>query len=245
MQSTGSNMANGLTTGISFAALILMWFKIGPDLGLALPKGIILSLLTVFTLLPAIFLKTYKLLEKTRHEPLLPDFRKFGKVVSKGMVPLAIIFSVVIVPSFLAQTKNSYYYEAEHIFRPETLLGQDSATIEESFGHSNIMVLMVPTGDRPKELELSNELQAIPEVTNVIPYVETVGAEIPVAYLDDSLLSRLESEDYSQIMLTVQVEYEGETVFDIIEEIRAIGDSYYPDASYLAGESASTYDISY
>lgn len=33
IQSTGSIMASGLTTGISFAALILMRFKIGPDLG--------------------------------------------------------------------------------------------------------------------------------------------------------------------------------------------------------------------
>lgn len=75
--SRGSILASELTTGISFAALILMRFKIGPDLGLA--KGIILSLLTVFILLPAIVLKTYKLLEKTRHEPILPDFRRLEK----------------------------------------------------------------------------------------------------------------------------------------------------------------------
>lgn len=223
MQSTGSIMASGLTTGISFAALILMRFKIGPDLGLALAKGIILSLLTVFILLPAIVLKTYKLLERTRHEPILPDFRMFGKVVSKGMVPLALLFSIVIVPSFLAQTKNSYYYGSEHIFGLETQLGQDSQTIEKSFGQSNSMVLMVPTGDRPKELALSEELQEIPEVTDVISYVDTVGAEIPTAYLDDALLSRLESEAYSRMVLTVQAEYEGETAFEIIEEIRALG----------------------
>lgn len=243
MQSTGSILASGLTTGISFAALILMRFKIGPDLGLALAKGIVLSLLTVFILLPAIVLKTYKLLEKTRHKPLLPDFKKFGKVVSKVMIPLAVIFSITIVPSFLAQTKNSYYYGSEHIFGPETQLGQDSATIEGSFGQSNAMVLMVPTGDRPKELELSKELQEIPEVTDVISYVDSVGAEIPATYLDDSLLSRLESEDYSRMVMTVQAEYEGETAFDIIEEIRAVGDTYYPEAAYLAGESASTYDL--
>lgn len=82
---------------------------------------------------------------------------------------------------------------------------------------------MVPTGDRPKELELSNELQDIPEVTDVISYVDTVGAEIPAAYLKDALLSRLESEEYSRMVLTVQAEYEGETAFEIIEEIRALG----------------------
>lgn len=242
-QSTGSIMASGLTTGISFAALILMRFKIGSDLGLALAKGIILSLLTVFILLPVFVLKTYKLLEKTRHKPLLPEFRKFGKVVSRGMIPLALVFSIAIMPSFLAQTKNSYYYGSEHIFGPETQLGQDGAQIDEQFGQSNTMVLMVPTGDRPKEMELSKELQAIPEVTDVISFVDTVGAEIPAAYLDDSLLSQLESEKYSRMVLTVQAEYEGEKAFDIVEEIREIADNYYPDEASLAGESASTYDL--
>lgn len=242
-QSTGSIMASGLTTGISFAALILMRFKIGPDLGLALAKGIILSLLTVFILLPVIVLKTYKILEKTRHQPFLPSFRRFGRIVSKGMVPLALVFSIVVISSFLAQTKNDYYYGAEHIFGPETQLGQDSAEIDEQFGQSNTMVLMVPTGDRPKEIELSAELKAIPEVTDVISFVDTVGAEIPAAYLDDSLLSRLESEEYSRMVLTVQAEYEGQTAFDIVEEIREVADGYYPDAAYLAGESASTYDL--
>lgn len=159
------------------------------------------------------------------------------------MIPLALVFSIVIIPSFLAQTKNSYYYGSEHIFGPNTQLGQDSRTIEESFGQSNSMVLMVPTGDRAKELALSEELQEIPEVMDVISYVDTVGAEIPAAYLDDSLLSRLESEDYSRMVMTVQAEYEGETAFEIIEEIRALGDAYYPEGAFLAGESASTYDL--
>lgn len=53
-KSTGSILSSGLTTGIGFAALILMRFKIGPDLGIALAKGIVLSLLTVFILLPVL-----------------------------------------------------------------------------------------------------------------------------------------------------------------------------------------------
>lgn len=79
-----SIMASGLTTKISFAALVLMRFKIRPDLGLALAKGIILRLLTVFILSSVLVLKTYKILERTRQKPLLPEFRKFGKVVSKA-----------------------------------------------------------------------------------------------------------------------------------------------------------------
>lgn len=242
-QSTGSIMASGLTTGISFAALILMRFKIGPDLGLALAKGIILSLITVFALLPVVVLKTYKILERTRHKPLLPEFKKFGRLVSRMMIALVLIFVILIIPSFVAQINNTYYYGAEHIFGPETQLGQDSKRINEKFGQSNNMVLMVAKGDRYKEIEMSKSLKEIDELTDIISFVDTVGPEIPAAYLEESTLDLLESEKYSRMILTVNSEYEGERTFELVEEIRAIAESYYPASSYLAGESASTYDL--
>ena len=242
-QSIASVLSSGLTTGISFAALILMRFKIGPDLGIALAKGIILSLITVFVLLPVLVLKTYKVLEKTRHKALLPKFKKFGRIVSKTMIPLVIIFSIVIVPSFLAQTKNSYYYGAEHIFGLNTKLGQDSEKIDEKFGQSNTMVLMVANDDRAKQIEMSVKLQEIPELTDIISFVDTVGAEIPPDYLEKDTLNRLESKNYSRMVLTVSTEYEDERAFEVVEEIKDIAEEYFPESYYLAGESASTYDL--
>lgn len=58
--STTSILSSGLTTVIGFLALCLMQFRIGPDLGLALAKGVALSLITVFTFMPALILKTYR-----------------------------------------------------------------------------------------------------------------------------------------------------------------------------------------
>lgn len=55
---------------IGFLALCLMQFRIGPDLGLALAKGVALSLITVFTFMPALILKTYKIIDKTEHRSL-------------------------------------------------------------------------------------------------------------------------------------------------------------------------------
>lgn len=242
-KSTGSILSSGLTTGIGFAALILMRFKIGPDLGIALAKGIVLSLLTVFILLPVLVLKTYKLLEKTTHKPLLPEFKVFGKVVSKIMVPMVIIFCIVIVPSFLAQTKNSYYYGVEHIFGTSTKLGADTKKIDEGFGKSNNMVLMVPKGDTSKELEMSNTLKDIPEINDIISFVDKVGPEVPYEYLDESTRSKLQSENFSRMILTATTEYEGERAFEIVENIREIAEEYYPGSWYLAGESVSTYDL--
>ena len=49
-------LSSGMTTVIGFLALALMRFRIGPDLGIALAKGIGISLLTVFLFMPGIIL---------------------------------------------------------------------------------------------------------------------------------------------------------------------------------------------
>ena len=243
MKSTGSILSSGLTTGIGFAALILMRFKIGPDLGIALAKGIILSLLTVFILLPVLILKTHRLMEKTKHKPLLPEFKLFGKAVTKMMIPMVIIFGIVVIPSLLAQAQNKYYYGAEHIFGPSTTLGQDTQNINDTFGQSNTMVVLVPKGDTATELQMSNQIKEIPEINDVISFVDKAGPEIPLDYVDEDTLSSLESEHFTRMIISAQVEYEGERAFGIVEEIRKIAEEYYPDSWYVAGESVSTYDL--
>ncbi|MGX7109563.1 efflux RND transporter permease subunit [Facklamia miroungae] len=243
IQSRGSIASSGLTTFISFSTLALMQFKIGPDLGIALAKGILISLLTVFVLLPVLVIKTYRLMERTKHKPLLPNFRRLGKGVTKTMVPLVIVFAILVVPSFLAQKENDYYYGAEHIFGPETKVGQDSAEIKKNFGQSNRMVLIVPKGEQTKEIALSAQLKKIPEVKDIISYVDTVGPEIPKEFLDAETLSLLESENYSRMILTVDSEYEGNVSFNLVEKIREVADNFYPNQAHLAGESASTYDL--
>ena len=62
-KSTGSILSSGLTTVIGFVALCLMRFLLGPDLGLALAKGVALSLVTVFIFMPALILSLHKLMD--------------------------------------------------------------------------------------------------------------------------------------------------------------------------------------
>lgn len=84
-KSTNSILSSGLTTVIGFAALCLMRFRIGPDLGVVLAKGVAISLICVFVLMPNFILTVYKLIDKTHHRRLVPKFDRFGRFVSKIM----------------------------------------------------------------------------------------------------------------------------------------------------------------
>lgn len=242
-KSTSSILSSGLTTVIGFLALVLMQFRLGPDLGLALAKGVAISLITVFVFMPSFILLTYKWLDKTRHKDLLPKFDLFGKSVQKMTIPMVCIFVILIIPAYLASNANDYYYGSSNIFGNETQLGSDTAVIESVFGKSDTYVLMVPAGDTATETELSQELNNLPQVTSIISYVDLAGAEIPLEYLDENTLSQLISKNYSRMVLSVDVPYEGEETFALVEQVRNIAQKYYSDTYYLAGEGVSTYDL--
>lgn len=241
--STTSILSSGLTTVIGFLALCLMQFLIGPDLGLALAKGVALSLITVFTFMPALILKTYKFIDKTQHRSFMPSFKGFGRFVSRVMLPIALVFTILIVPSYLASNANSFYYGASHIFGSTTQLGADTEKIEDAFGQQDTYVLMIPKDSTATQTELSQALQDIPQVKSILSYVDTVGATIPEQYLDSGTLSKLNSDSYTRMVLTVDTAYEGDDTFSLVESIRNTAEEYYPGTWYLAGEGVSTYDL--
>lgn len=242
-KSTTSILSSGLTTVIGFLALVFMQFRIGSDLGLALAKGVAVSLIIVFLFMPSLILAVYKLLDRTKHRPLVPTFRKFGAAVGRITMPVVCLFALLIVPAYLASNANEYYYGASKIFNEETQLGQDIEAIEEVFGQRDTYVLMVPRGDTATETALSNALHELPEITSIISYVDMAGAEIPPEYLEQDTLSQLMGGNYSRMVLSVDAPYEGENTFSLVEKIRAAAEPYYPGAWYLAGEGVSTYDL--
>lgn len=235
--------ASGLTTLIGFAALIVMRFKIGPDMGLVMAKAIVLSMLSVLIFLPAVALSCYKLIDKTSHKSFLPSFSNFAQGIFRIKYLAITLVLILIIPSAISQTKNSFYYGASHIFGPGTSSYREGQLIEKNFGKSNQMVLMVPRGDFGKEILVSKDLHQIAEVSDIISYVDTVNSSIPTAYLDQTTTKQLLSKNFSRMIITVKTDAEGERTFDLVKQIRKIGNKYYGDSYYLAGDSISTYDM--
>ena len=238
-----SILSSGLTTVIGFIALVLMRFRIGPDLGIALAKGVAISLITVFLFMPAFILATYKWLDKTRHKSFMPDFGGFGKFVLSMAIPIVSIFAILILPSYLAAGANAYYFGSSRIYGDGTTYGRDRLAIESVFGKKDTYVLLVPKGSNATEIELSKELRNFPQITEIISYVDTVGAEIPIEYLDADTLSLLQSEHYSRFVITAEADYEGDKTFSLVEQVRETAEKYYPGRTHLAGEGVSTYDL--
>lgn len=242
-KSSSSILSSGLTTVIGFLALLFMRFGIGPDLGKALAKGIAISLVTVFVFMPGVILVCYKWMDKLSHREFLPSFQKFGTFISKITVPLAVIFCLLMFPTFYCSNHNSYYYGSSHIFGTGTQYGEDTAFIEDTFGIKDTYVLMVPNTSDNQEKKLVKELEKQDQVISVISLADMIGPAVPREMLPESILTQLRSDNYSRMVISVGVDYEGDETFALVENIRNIAQSYYEDDYYLAGQGVSTYDL--
>ncbi len=233
--------ASAATTVIGFLALLFMRFGIGSDLGIHLAKGVLLSFLSVMIFLPALTLASYKLLDKTKHKSLIPNFHKVSKGLLKIRIPFLILALVVIIPCFLAQSETPYLYGTGGTAqgsRAET----DTSLIEATFGKENPLVLLVPKETPGKEAKLNDELASIPHVTSVVSFVTAVGAEIPPQYIPQEVLDQFYSRHYARIILYTDMPEEGDQAFDTVQSVLDAADRHY-DTYYLTGQSATLFDM--
>ncbi|MFC4403408.1 efflux RND transporter permease subunit [Gracilibacillus xinjiangensis] len=234
--------ASASTTFFGFIALTFMKFEIGSDLGVNLVKGIVLSFISVMIFLPALTLCFYKWMDKTKHQPIIPKFKNAGKRIIKLRIPSLFIVLIIIVPAFLAQNNTNFIYGIGE--QPDsTRAGSDLIKIEETFGKSTPVVLLVPKGDPAKEEVLVQDLEKLNDVASVLAYVNTVSPVIPSEYLDQSVTDQFYSENYSRIIIYGKTDTEGDKAFTLVENVNRLAKEYYDDASYTLGESVTLYDI--
>ncbi|MBR1763250.1 MAG: MMPL family transporter [Eubacterium sp.] len=236
-----SIIASAATTAFGFMALTFMNFKIGFDLGLNLVKGILISFVCVVIFMPCLTLLLVKALDKTKHKSFVPKVKNVGGIVRKIKTPVLIFVAILIIPSFVAQNNNSFIYGTSG-WDTESRAAHDTVKINETFGESINMVLLVPKGDVAREKELCNELGGIKNVTSVVAYASMVGNVIPPGYLDESITAQFYSEHYARIILYVSTPSESKEAFECVEQVREVANGYYDDV-LTCGQSANTYDI--
>jgi len=161
--------ASSLTTICGLAALAFMQFGIGQDMAMVLIKSIILSLLSVFTLMPGLLMLFSPLIERTKHRRLLPNITLLGKfaVITRRVVPA--LFVLLLVGAFWLSSQCPYCYSFTDL-KTAKMTEQQHAyfKIKDTFGTSNMAAVVVPSGNYEAEKAILAELEACPEVTSAM-----------------------------------------------------------------------------
>ncbi|MDL2217146.1 MMPL family transporter [Christensenellaceae bacterium OttesenSCG-928-M15] len=235
--------ASAATTFFGFIALVFMRFEIGADLGLNLVKGILLTFISVMVFLPCLTLSMLRPLDRFAHKRFIPEWKGIGNVVKKVRWPMLILVAVLIVPCFLAQSRNDFTYGLGDP-DPDTKSGHDTLLINETFGQSIPLVALVKRGDPAREAMLAKALGEIDEISEVVSYTAMVGASIPGEFLNEDITKQFYSKNYARIILYADMEKEGDAAFSVVERVReTISAHYGAGEGYSLGESANLYDM--
>ena len=233
--------SSAVTTLFGFAALAVMQFQIGADLGLNLVKGIVFSFVTVAIFLPSLTLTLYRLIDKTAHRRFIPTFRNVDKGLSKIRIPAMVLVFILIVPAFLGQSHNAFTY-LNTVPDVNYRNGADNVAVMDEFGEQNAMAILVPRGDIASEAALSSDLEHLDGVKSVLSYATAVGATIPEAVAGDEALKQFYSPNYARIVTYLNTDIESEEAFALVQTVQDTTAKYY-DTFYSAGQTASLYDM--
>ena len=161
--------ASSMTTICGLAALGFMEFGIGLDMAIVLIKAILLSLFSVFTLMPGLLILFSKLIDKTKHKKLLPDISILGKFAVKVRRVLPPIFLLILIGAFYLSNKCPYAYSFSDLKTAKMTERQHAYfKIKDTFGTSNMVALLVPSGNYDAEKAILKRLSAYPEVKSTM-----------------------------------------------------------------------------
>ena len=161
--------SSSLTTISGLAALAFMHFGIGRDLATVLIKAILFSMLCVFTLMPGLLVLFSKLIDKTRHKNLIPKITAVGKFDIKTRFIIPPIFGVIIVAAAVFANLCPYCYTYTDLVTAKQSERQIAyQKIKNTFGSSNMVAVIVPSGDYESEGRILDELDACAEVKSTM-----------------------------------------------------------------------------
>ena len=171
-----------LTTLSGLIAMAFMQFKIGFDMSIVLIKAIIISILSVFTLMPGLLMSFSGLIDKTHHKNFIPQIDGWSRGVMKARFITPCVFAALVVVCFFLSNNCPYAYSDVEL---ETITKNESQTarkmINETFSRTNVLAVVVPSGDYEKEQKFKKDLESFSQVDSVtgLAWVEaTDGYEV-------------------------------------------------------------------
>lgn len=191
--------ASSLTTISGLAALAFMQFGIGKDMAFVLIKSIFISLATVFTLMPGLLVLFCPVIDRTRHKKLLPDVSFLGRFAVKMRHLLPPVFVLILIAAFSLSNRCPYCYSFTDLETAKMTEQQHAYfKIKDVFGTSNMVALLVPSGDYEAEGAILRELDSRPEVkgTMGLSNIEAMDGYLLTDALNPRELSELMGLDY-------------------------------------------------
>ena len=168
--------SSSFTTIVGLLALLFMSIKIGADMGIVLARGVLVSMICIFTLLPAMIIALDKVITKTAKKRLHIPLGFMGKVEDKGRYFILVLFIVFF--AFTAKLRGSASF---------AFTMTDYSPIDEIFANVNTTLVVYETADEEKAALAVEEISAMPETDRAMAWSNTMGKSFTASELKEAI----------------------------------------------------------
>lgn len=235
--------ASSITTIAGFLVLCAMQLTLGANLGIVMGKGVLIGLISVITIFPSLLLAFDKLIDKTKHNSIIPDFSKLNTFIIKNHITIFIIFLILLVPSYLAYNHIDVYYKMDESLPKYLESIKANQELKDKFNivSPEIIILNKDT----KEETINNMVHDLKEVEGIDLVLSESSLEesgISTNMLPSDLSSIFSTDKYQLLLLNSTYDIATDELNDQITTVNNIIKSYDKTA-ILAGEGPLMKDL--
>ena len=242
-QTFSSVIGSSVTTVAGFIALCFMSFTLGKDIGIVMAKGVIFGVLVCVTVLPSMILCCDKLIEKTKHKPLLPDIGRISDKVTKRYVIYVVTFVILLFPAIYGNNHTGVYYNLDESLPKDLPSVIANTKLKEDYNMNTIHMILVDSSVAGSDVKkMSQEIEKVDGVKWVLGLDNLVGSGVPADMLPESVTGMLKNDKYQLLMVNSTYKVATDKVNKQIEQIDKIMDKYDKGAM-LVGEGPLTKDL--
>ena len=242
-QTFSSVIGSSVTTVAGFIALCFMSFTLGKDIGIVMAKGVIFGVLVCVTVLPSMILCCDKLIEKTKHKPLLPDIGRISDKVTKRYVIYVVAFVILLFPAIYGNNHTSVYYNLDESLPKDLPSVIANTKLKEDYNMNTTHMILVDSSVAGSDVKkMSQEIEKVDGVKWVLGLDNLVGSGVPADMLPESVTGMLKNDKYQLLMVNSTYKVATDKVNKQIEQIDKIMDKYDKGAM-LVGEGPLTKDL--
>lgn len=242
-QTFSSVIGSSVTTVAGFVALCFMSFTLGKDIGIVMAKGVIFGVLVCVTVLPSMILCCDKLIEKTKHKPLLPDIGRISDKVTKRYVIYVVAFVILLFPAIYGNNHTGVYYNLDESLPKDLPSVIANTKLKEDYNMNTTHMILVDSSVAGSDVKkMSQEIEKVDGVKWVLGLDNLVGSGVPADMLPESVTGMLKNDKYQLLMVNSTYKVATDKVNKQIEQIDKIMDKYDKGAM-LVGEGPLTKDL--
>lgn len=229
---------SSLTTVFGFLALCFMHLKLGFDIGFVMAKGVVFGILTVVFVLPSIVLIFEKQILKYRHRSFIPDFTKVNIFTLKHKKAFALVFLLLLAPSYLIQKDIDLYYSMNKALPGYLTSMQGFEKLKNDFDMACTQFVIVDDSiPAAKLMEMEQKLENMDGVSSLLAYNSIVGPAIPDDILPDEIMQLCKQDGLQLFLVNSKFDPATPELTAQLQQMEQIVKSYDPNA-YITGEGA-------